>query len=386
MRKIRLGQVGGGQGAFIGAVHRIAARLDDQYELVAGALSADPARARESARDLGLSPERSYESYERMATAESARADGIEAVIIATPNDSHAAIARTFLRSAIHVICDKPLTTSVDDARELHALARQMGRILAVTYTYSGYPMVRHARELCRDGALGTLRLVEVHYLQDWLTMDVEARGNKQAQWRTDPARAGRGGAIGDIGTHAYQLLRFVTGLRVQGLCAELTSFVAGRRLDDDARVMLRFAGGARGLLWASQVAPGNESELAMRVYGERGGLEWRQSDPNQLMFAEVERPRQIITRGSRAAGEAARRVTRVPAGHPEGYLEAFANLYSEIARAIRAAGRGEQPPGTVWYPDVEDGVEGVGFVDAALRSSQAGSAWVPFDSARPGG
>jgi predicted dehydrogenase len=386
MRKIRLGQVGGGQGAFIGAVHRIAARLDDQYELVAGALSADPARARESARELGLSPERSYESYERMAAAESARADGIEAVIIATPNDSHAAIARTFLRSAIHVICDKPLTTSVDDARELHALARQMGRILAVTYTYSGYPMVRQARELCRDGALGALRLVEVHYLQDWLTMDVEARGNKQAQWRTDPARAGRGGAIGDIGTHAYQLLRFVTGLRVQGLCAELTSFVAGRRLDDDARVMLRFAGGARGLLWASQVAPGNESELAIRVYGERGGLEWCQSDPNQLMFAEVERPRQIITRGSRAAGEAARRVTRVPAGHPEGYLEAFANLYGEIARAIRAAGRGEQPPGNVWYPDVEDGLEGVGFVDAALRSSQAGSAWVPFDSARPGG
>jgi predicted dehydrogenase len=381
MRRIRLGQVGGGHGAFIGAVHRIAARLDDHYELVAAALSADPQRARESARDLGLAPERTYASYEHMAAAESARPDGVEAVVIATPNDSHAAIARVFLSRGIHVICDKPLTTSMADARELRTLARQTRRILAVTYNYTGYAMVRHARELCRSGALGTVRLVDVQYLQEWLTTDVAAAGNKQAQWRADPARAGAGGAIADIGTHAYHLLRFVTGLRVQALCAELTHFVAGRRVDDDARMLLRLEGGARGVLWVSQVAPGNENELSIRVYGDRGSLQWLQSEPDRLAYAEIGRPRQIITRGSPAAGEAARRVTRIPAGHPEGYLEAFATLYTEIAAAIRAAEHGEPLPEHLSYPDVDAGLEGVEFIDAVLRSDRAGSSWVGYDA-----
>lgn len=381
MRQIRLGMVGGGQGALIGAVHRMAARLDDHYALVAGALSADPQRARASARELGLAPERTYDNYERMAVTEAAREDGIEAVVIATPNNSHAAIARAFLRSGVHVICDKPMTTSVADALELRELAEQTGRLLAVTYNYTGYPMVRHARELCRGGAIGSIRLVEVEYLQGWLATNLEAQGNKQAEWRTDPARAGGGGAIGDIGTHAYHLMRFVTGLRVQSLCAELTRFVPDRRLDDDARVLIRFRSGARGLLWATQVAPGTESELSIRVYGERGGVQWRQTEPDKLSFAELDRPKVVITRGSGAAGEAARRVTRVPAGHPEGYLEAFATLYTEIATAIRAAQHGKSPAPSVWYPDAQDGVDGVNFVETVLRSNAAGSEWTALDN-----
>ena len=379
MRTIRLGMVGGGQGAFIGAVHRMAARLDGQYELRAAALSSDPACARNSGHELGLAPHRTYTSYQQMAQAEARRADGIEVVTIVTPNDSHAAIARTFLDHGIHVICDKPLTTTLEDALQLNALARRAGRILAVTYNYTGYPMVRHARELCRGGALGRIRLVEVQYLQDWLSTDLEASGHKQAQWRTDPLRAGRGGAIADIGTHAYHLARFVTGLRLGALCAELTSFVPGRRVDDDARVLLRFECGARGLLWVSQVVPGNESELSIRVYGERGGLHWRQSEAERLTYSELGRPTTVLTRGSATAGVAAKRVTRVPAGHPEGYLEAFATLYAEIARAIRAAGAGEPLPESVWYPDAADGLDGVTFVDTVLRSSAAGSTWMPY-------
>ncbi len=290
--------VGGGRGAFIGAVHRIAARLDGEFVLVAGALSSDPARARASAVDLGLAPDRSYASYADMARAEAAREDGIEAVAIVTPNHVHYPAAAAFLRAGIHVICDKPLTSTLPDARKLKALAEKSGRVFVLTHNYTGYPMVRQARDMVARGQLGRIRLVQAEYPQDWLTGPVEASGQKQAEWRTDPARTGPGGATGDIGTHAYNLARFVTGLDLKELAADLDSFVPGRRVDDNAHVLLRFAGGAKGMIWASQVAPGHENGLKLRVYGEKGGLEWFQPDPNALWYTPLGEPKRLITRG----------------------------------------------------------------------------------------
>lgn len=375
--RIRLGMVGGGQGAFIGGVHRIAARLDDRYELVAGALSSEPERAKASARELGLAEDRAYGSYEEMAKAEAERPDGIEAVSIVTPNHMHAPVARAFLKAGIHVICDKPLTTTLAEARDLAALVRESGRLFVVTHNYTGYPLVRQARALVASGALGTLRLVQVEYAQDWLTEKTEATGQKQAAWRTDPKQAGAGGALGDIGTHAYNLASFVTGLKLKELCAELTSFVEGRALDDDVQILLRFEGGAKGALWASQVAPGNENGLKLRVYGSKGGLEWAQENPNQLWFTPFGEPKRLLTRGGAGAlSEAARRVTRIPSGHPEGYLEGFATIYSEAADAIIAARGGAKPDPAVTYPTVEDGLAGMAFIEAAVASSRAGGRW----------
>ena len=374
--RIRLGMVGGGQGAFIGGVHRIAARLDDRYELVAGALSSEPARAKASARELGLAEERAYGSYEEMAKAEAARPDGIEAVSIVTPNHMHAPVARAFLKAGIHVICDKPLTTTLAEARDLVALVRESGRLFIVTHNYTGYPLVRQARALVASGALGTLRLVQVEYAQDWLTEKTEATGQKQAAWRTDPKQAGAGGALGDIGTHAYNLASFVTGLKLKELCAELTSFVEGRALDDDVQILLRFEGGAKGALWASQVAPGNENGLKLRVYGSKGGLEWAQENPNQLWFTPFGEPKRLLTRGGAGALSEAARVTRIPSGHPEGYLEGFATIYSEAADAIIAARGGAKPDPAVTYPTVEDGLAGMAFIEAAVASSRAGGRW----------
>ncbi|MEZ2408338.1 putative dehydrogenase [Bosea sp. OAE752] len=374
--RIRLGMVGGGQGAFIGGVHRIAARLDDRYELVAGALSSEPERAKASARELGLAEERAYGSYEEMAKAEAARPDGIEAVSIVTPNHMHAPVARAFLKAGIHVICDKPLTTMLAEARDLAALVRESGRLFVVTHNYTGYPLVRQARALVASGALGTLRLVQVEYAQDWLTEKTEATGQKQAAWRTDPKQAGAGGALGDIGTHAYNLASFVTGLKLKELCAELTSFVEGRALDDDVQILLRFEGGAKGALWASQVAPGNENGLKLRVYGSKGGLEWAQENPNQLWFTPFGEPKRLLTRGGAGALSEAARVTRIPSGHPEGYLEGFATIYSEAADAIIAARGGAKPDPAVTYPTVEDGLAGMAFIEAAVASSRAGGRW----------
>jgi predicted dehydrogenase len=377
-RRIRLGMVGGGEGAFIGAVHRIAARLDDHYEFVAGALASTPDKALRSGAALGLADDRVYADYATMAKAEAMRADGIEAVAIVTPNHLHAPVAEAFLKAGIHVICDKPLATTVKDARRLQALAKKHDRIFAVTYNYTGYPMVRQARQMVAEGRLGTIRVVQVEYAQEWLTEPIEATGQKQADWRTDPARSGAGGCIGDIGTHAYQLAGFVSGLAVTELCAELSSFVAGRRLDDNAQVMLRFAGGARGALWASQVAPGNENNLRLRVYGTKGGIEWRQEHPNQLMWSPFGQPTQTIARATGAALASAARISRVPAGHPEGYLEAFATLYAEIAQAIRAIRRGgAKADNAVQFPTVVDGLQGVEFIEAVVASSKRGARWV---------
>ena len=375
--RIRLGMVGGGEGAFIGAVHRLAARMDDHYVFVAGALSASSEKARRSGAALGLAPDRIYDDFATMAKAEAARADGIEAVAIVTPNHVHAPAAHAFLEAGIHVICDKPLATTLEEAKKLQVAVAKSGLVFALTHNYTGYPMVRQARAMVEAGELGYIRLVQVEYAQDWLTEPLETRGHKQADWRTDPARTGAGGAVGDIGTHAYNLADFITGLPLAELCADLSTFIPGRKVDDNVQILLRYANGARGMLWASQVAPGNENSLLIRVYGSKGGLAWQQEHPNSLVWSPYGKPSQTLTRGSAAVGPAAARVTRVPTGHPEGYLEGFATIYTEIAAAIRAARTGTKPDPAVMFPSIEDGVKGMASIEAAVKSSAAGAKWV---------
>jgi len=367
--------VGGGTGAFIGAVHRMAARLDGEFTLVAGALSASQERARASGLALGLNADRIYDDFEAMAAQEAARADGIEAVAIVTPNHMHAAPAQAFLRRGIHVICDKPLASTMGEARAIADAVAQSSAIFVLTHNYTGYPMVRAAREMVAAGALGSLRVVQVEYAQDWLAEAVE---NKQSDWRTDPSRSGSG-AIGDIGTHAFNLVEFVTGLRVEALAAELCSFVPGRQVDDNAHVLLRLQDGARGQLWVSQVAVGNENGLRLRVHGATGGLEWDQETPDRLWFTPFGAPKQLLTRGSAAAGGAANRLSRVPAGHPEGYIEGFANIYAEAARAIRAHQSGTKAPG-VHFSTINDGLRGMAFISACQCSSSQNTAWVTLE------
>lgn len=375
--RIKLGMVGGGRDAFIGGVHRIASRIDDQYELVAGALSSSPEKAMASAADLSIAEDRSYTDFRQMAIREARLKDGIEAVAIVTPNHMHAPVAKEFLKRGIHVICDKPLTASLAEAKKLVAAAQKSDALFVLTHNYTGYPMVRQARAMVANGDLGDIRVVQVEYAQDWLTTPLETTGLKQAEWRTDPERSGAGGATGDIGTHAYNIACFVTGLRLESLAADLDSFVEGRRVDDNGHVLMRFEGGAKGMLWCSQVAPGNENALALRVYGTKGGLEWKQEDPNYLWFTPFGEPKRLITRGGSGSNEAAGRVSRIPPGHPEGYLEGFANIYTEAAAAIRAKRDGSSVPEDVLFPTVEDGLAGVTFVDACVRSSKRNGVWV---------
>ena len=372
--KIRLGIVGGGIGAFVGSIHRIAARLDDRYELLAGALSSEPKRAADSAAELGIDPRRSYASFEEMAKKEGKLKHGIEAVAIVTPNHLHCAVAKAFLEAGIHVICDKPLSSSLEDAEQIEKIVEGSGLIFAITYNYSGYPMVRHAREMVAAGKLGNIRIIQVEYAQDWLATNIEAEGQKQAVWRTDPARAGTGGSIGDIGTHAFHLAEFISGLEAKSLLADLDTFVAGRSLDDNANILLHYSNGAKGMLWSSQVASGQENALRIRLFGDKGGLEWAQEDPNYLQYRPLRETRQILTRGGPAVGETAARATRIPAGHPEGFLEGFANLYRDIADMIEASRTGKSL--TTLVPDVTDGVKGVRFVEKAVSSNAAGSIW----------
>ncbi|GGH39802.1 Predicted dehydrogenase [Cribrihabitans marinus] len=375
MSRIRLGMVGGGNDAFIGGVHRIASRIDDRYELVAGALSSTPEKSRASGEALGLP--RVYDDYKQMAQREARRKDGIEAVSIVTPNHVHYQAAREFLKRGIHVICDKPLTSTLADAKKLVKAAESSDALFILTHNYTGYPMVRQARGMVAGGEIGAVRVVQVEYPQDWLSVEQDF---KQAAWRTDPNQSGAGGSTGDIGTHAFNLACFVTGLEVESLCADIQAFVPGRQVDDNAHVMLRFSGGARGMLWCSQVAPGNENALKLRVYGEKGGLEWAQEDPNYLWFTPFGEPKRLITRNGAGAGEAAARVSRVPPGHPEGYLEGFANIYSEAAEAIVAARDGRPAPDGVLYPTISDGLKGVQFVSACVKSSGRDAAWVRLD------
>ncbi len=369
-QKLRLGMVGGGKDAFIGGVHRIAARIDGHYELVAGALSSSPEKARESGEALGLAADRSYGDFTEMAKAEADRDDGIDAVSIVTPNHMHVGPAKAFLEAGINVICDKPLASTLDDARALARVSPKNGAKFLLTHNYTGYPLVRQARQMIANGELGTLRVVQVEYPQDWLTEEVH---NKQADWRTDPSRSGAGGCIGDIGTHAYNLARFMTGLELDALSADLTSFVPGRQLDDNVHIMLRFKGGAKGMLWASQVAPGNENGPNIRIYGDKGGIEWMQTEPNKMWFSPFGQPRQLVTRGGATPiGSDGAIAIRIPPGHPEGYLEAFATLYADFADVIR----GDDGNADV-LPTLADGVEGMEFIMAAVKSSDNNGSWV---------
>jgi predicted dehydrogenase len=367
--------VGGGEGSFIGSAHRVAARLDDGYELVAAALSSNAVRAQSSGAALHLSPDRCYANYHEMAKAERARSDGIDVVAIVTPNHLHVPVARCFLEQGIHVICDKPLGISVAEVEDLRRQVQHSGLMFMVSHTYSGYPMVRHARELVQQGAVGDVRVVQVEYAQDWLTEPLELTGHKQAAWRSNPALAGPAGALGDIGTHAFHLAEYVTGLRTEALCAGLNTFVPGRTLDDDVQVMLRFQGGARGMLWASQVAVGNSNRLQLRVYGSKGGLHFDHAKQDQLVFSKFGTAEQTIYRGSVAAGSAAAAATRLPPGHPEGYFEAFAYLYREFAASWQQHQSGSSQ--TTNYPNIADGCRGMVFIESALKSSVAGSLWV---------
>ena len=373
--RIRLGMVGGGKDAFIGAVHRIASRIDDHFELVAGALSSTPEKSRASGEALSIP--RVYDDFKAMAIREARLKNGIEAVSIVTPNHLHYAVAREFLKRGIHVICDKPLTSNLPDAKKLVKAAEASGAIFVLTHNYTGYPMVRQARQMVTNGDIGKIRVVQVEYPQDWLSVEQDF---KQAEWRTDPARSGAGGSTGDIGTHAFNLACFITGLEVESLAADIQAFVPGRLVDDNAHVMLRFHGGARGMLWSSQVAPGNENALRIRVYGETGGLEWAQEDPNYLWHTPFSEPKRLITRNGAGSDYASSRMSRIPPGHPEGYLEGFANIYSEAAAAIIASRHGKKPLESVIYPTVYDGLKGVQFVSACVTSSKRNASWVRLE------
>ena len=376
--RLRVGMVGGGRNAFIGAVHRFAMRLDDRIALVAGALSADPENAFASAEDLGIARERAYSDWRAMARAEGTRPDGIEAVVIVTPNHLHAPVATAFLEAGIDVICDKPLATTVAEAEALAALAEARGRRLLVTLNNTGYAMVRQAREMVAAGELGTLVSVHASYLQDWLTRPIDAEGHKQAEWRTDPARAGESAVLADIGVHAFNLACFVSGLAAEEVAADLFTAVPGRRLDDNAHVLVRWSGGPRGTIVASQTSPGHDNDLTVRVFGDRGGLEWSAVRPEELRFTRYGEAARTVIRGGPGSGAEAARVSRMPAAHPEGYIEAFANLYRDAAAIIAAHRRGEavDPGLEALVPDVRDGLGGVRFVAAAVGSNRAGGAW----------
>ena len=371
--------IGGGRGAFIGAVHRLAAVMDGRAELVAGAFSADAARSHDSGADLGLDPARVYGSYGEMAKAEAARlaSDRLDFVVIVTPNHRHFAPAKEFLEAGFNVVCDKPVTLNLAEAKKLRAIVRRTGKVFVLTHNYTGNAMVKQARELVRAGKLGAIRKVVVEYPQGWLSTRLEATGQKQADWRTDPKRSGAAGCLGDIGTHAENLARYITGLRIAELCADLTTFVKGRRLDDDGNLLVRYHGGAKGVLHCSQIAVGEENNLNIRVYGEQASLEWHQEHPNELVVKFPDQPRQIWRRGNGYLGAEPQRFTRIPAGHPEGYLEAFGNIYREAFRAIAAEVAGEKPPKDLDFPTIEDGVEGMAFIAAAVKSSARGARWV---------
>lgn len=370
--------VGGGRGAFIGAVHRIAAQIDGQAQLVAGAFSSDAQRSKESGAELWLDAARVYGTYAEMARAEAQMPapQRLDFVVIVTPNHQHFDPAQLFLRNGFNVVCDKPLTLTLAEAEALRAVVVETGKVFVLTHNYTANAMVRQARALVRSGKLGAVRKVVVEYSQGWLWEPLEHTGHKQAAWRTDPAQNGAAGCIGDIGTHAENLARYITGLRIEALCAELTTFVPGRRLDDDGNILIRYTGGAKGVLHCSQIGIGEENNLNIRVYGAQASLEWHQEHPNQLIVKYPDRPREMWGRGQTYLDESARRATRIPAGHPEGYLEAFGNIYREACRAIAAEVEGRPMPPDIDFPTIEDGVEGMRFIEAAVESARHGARW----------
>jgi len=370
--------VGGGRDAFIGGVHRLAMRLDGKIELVAGAFSSNPEKAKLSGEDLLLDSKRVYADYHTMAREESRLPAGerIDFVSVVTPNRTHVPVAKAFLEAGFNVVCDKPLAFDLDEALALREVVRKTGKVFALTHNYTGYPMVKEARELVRSGELGEILKVVAEYPQGWLIKPIEAQGHKGAAWRTDPQQAGAAGCVGDIGTHAENLGRYITGLQIEELCAEFTSFVKGRQLEDDANLLIRYKGGARGVLSASQISVGEENDLSIRVYGSKASLEWHQEDPNDLVVKYNDKPRRVYRRGNEYLSAVAKRFTRVPSGHPEAFLEAFANIYLGAARAIEAEVNGQPIPPDCDFPTVDDGVEGMAFIATAVQSAKAGGVW----------
>ena len=379
-RKLRMGMVGGGQGAFIGGVHRTVAIMDGQIDLVAGCFSQDPENTRTTGAQLYLDPGRLYESYADMARAEAALPadERIDFVSIVTPNVSHFPIARAFLDAGIHVVCDKPMTYTLEEAEQLADLVAQSGLVFGLTHNYTGHPMVRHARELFRSGQMGTVRKVIVEYLQDFLMVPHEKLGMKQAQWRVDPAQSGIAGTMGDLGTHCFNLVEYITGDPVVGLCADKSTFLPDRTLDEDVNALLRFQGGGKGVLSISQVSTGEENGFTLRVYASEGAVKWRQEEPNYLEVSRYGEPRQTLSRGQGYLSDVAAAASRIPTGHPEGYLEAFATIYNGVAEAIRAHLDGA-PMRTEDYdfPTVYDGVRGMQFIYKTVESCENGSTWV---------
>jgi predicted dehydrogenase len=383
-RKIRMGMVGGGHGAFIGAVHRMAAALDGQIELVCGAFSSDPQRSIESGRSLFLEESRCYSTFEEMILKERELPEDVrmDLVSVVTPNHVHFAPSKMALEHGFHVICDKPMTYDLDQAYELQKIVKSTGLIFALTHNYTGYPMVKHARHMIQNGTLGQIRKVVVEYPQGWLSNFIEASDHKQAAWRTDPGRSGIAGAMGDIGTHAENLAEYMTGLKISELCADISTLVSGRLLDDDGNVLLRFTNGARGILYASQISAGEENNLKIRVYGEKGGIEWAQMEPNTLIVRWGDKPVEILRTGGQGLCETAARHTRVPAGHPEGYLEAFANVYRNVAYCIQARLEGRKPdPIYEDFPGVEDGVRGMEFIYKVIESGKNDLKWTSWNA-----
>lgn len=375
-RKLRYGMVGGGQNAFIGAVHRLAANLDGQIELVAGAFSADPQNSQITGEQLFLNPRRVYPSYEAMAKGEAALPpeERIDFVSIVTPNFLHAPVATTFLKAGFHVVCDKPMTLTLKEAKALAKTVRQTGKVFALTHNYTGYPMVKEARELVRTGKLGKILKIVAEYPQGWLLDRIEAEGQKQAAWRSDPKKAGASCCVGDIGTHAENLGRYITGLEIDSLCAEFTTFIPGRKLEDDANLLIRYKGGAKGVLHCSQISCGEENNLNIRVYGTLGALAWQQEHPNELKFVPKGEPARILRRGNGYVSDVAKKFTRLPFGHPEAFIEAFANIYLEAVAAIRASSEGQPTGGD--YPTVTDGVIGMAFLETAVKSAASNAKW----------
>lgn len=380
MRKIRMGMVGGGRDAFIGSVHRIAAAMDGQIDLVCGAFSSTPEKSKASGRDLFLPEERVYGSYREMFESEAALSDDqrMDFVAVVTPNDTHFEIAASALKLGFHVMSDKPATFDLNEARKLRDLVRQTGLVYGLTHNYTGYPLVKEARKLVRDGTLGNVRKVIVEYSQGWLTTPLERDNNKQADWRTDPARSGACGCMGDIGTHAENLLEYITGLKIVELSADLTTFVDGRRLEDDGNVLLRLDNGARGILYASQISVGEENELNIRVYGDQGCLAWRQQDPNQLVLKWLDKAEQIIRAGANnALAKVSLHNSRIPGGHPEGFLEAFANIYRNFAGTLQATLDGRKPTSEqLDFPNIDDGVRGMAFIETLVKSANSSEKW----------
>lgn len=379
-QKLKMGMVGGGRDAFIGAVHRHAAWLDGEIELVAGCFSSDAEKSRLSGEDLGLKPERIYHSYEDMAAREAQlpEAERIDFVAIVTPNFLHAPVALAFLEKGFHIVCDKPLTAQLEDAQRLHKTVKDSGLIFALTHNYTGYPMVKEARERVQRGEIGEILKIVAEYPQGWLADQIEQDGQKQAAWRTDPEKAGGSCCLGDIGTHAENLGRYITGLKIESLCAHFTTFVDGRPLEDDANLLLRYENGAAGILYASQVSLGEENNLHIRIYGSKGALAWKQEHPNELFLTLKDQPMQILRRGNPYLGGEAQRFTRLPAGHPEAFIEAFANIYCEAARAIRDRKAGNNA-GDYDFPTIDDGLYGMQFLDSAISSASSGEKWTPF-------